>query len=135
MNVILILLIVVAIYNMIYKTYICITYHWKDIPRGELHQSLEAKKPENKVKNRYTTIYPCMYFSHSDSYIHLHFSKDAYNVTPKTICFIHRWSFKSYFEDNFIDWRRLYQCKLHRSKYLTSKDYRESLGFYLFFVS
>lgn len=42
---------------MIYKT-----YHCKDIPRGELHQSLEAKKTENKVKNRYTTIYPCMYF-------------------------------------------------------------------------
>ncbi|XP_065933837.1 receptor-type tyrosine-protein phosphatase epsilon [Magallana gigas] len=31
-------------------------YH--NIPRGELHPSLEAKKPENKIKNRYTTIYP-----------------------------------------------------------------------------
>nr|XP_034321698.1 receptor-type tyrosine-protein phosphatase epsilon isoform X3 [Crassostrea gigas] len=31
---------------------------YNDIPRGELHQSLEAKKTENKVKNRYTTIYP-----------------------------------------------------------------------------
>lgn len=29
-----------------------------DIPRGELHESSEAKKPENKAKNRYTTIYP-----------------------------------------------------------------------------
>lgn len=34
-------------------------YH--DIPRGELHPCTEAKKPENKAKNRYTTIYPCMY--------------------------------------------------------------------------
>nr|XP_022306102.1 receptor-type tyrosine-protein phosphatase epsilon-like [Crassostrea virginica] len=31
---------------------------YNDIPRGELHPCLEAKKPENKVKNRYTTIYP-----------------------------------------------------------------------------
>uniref|UniRef100_A0A8W8NVL1 Tyrosine-protein phosphatase domain-containing protein n=1 Tax=Magallana gigas TaxID=29159 RepID=A0A8W8NVL1_MAGGI len=32
-------------------------YH--DIPRGELHPCVEGKKPENKVKNRYTTIFPC----------------------------------------------------------------------------
>ena len=32
----------------------------KDIPRGELHPCLEGKKPENKAKNRYTTIFPCM---------------------------------------------------------------------------
>ncbi|XP_065938486.1 receptor-type tyrosine-protein phosphatase alpha [Magallana gigas] len=31
-------------------------YH--DIPRGELHPCVEGKKPENKVKNRYTTIFP-----------------------------------------------------------------------------
>ncbi|XP_065938529.1 multiple epidermal growth factor-like domains protein 10 [Magallana gigas] len=31
-------------------------YH--DIPRGELHPCTEGKKPENKVKNRYTTIFP-----------------------------------------------------------------------------
>ncbi|XP_078329579.1 receptor-type tyrosine-protein phosphatase epsilon-like [Crassostrea virginica] len=31
---------------------------YNEIPRGELHPCLEAKKPENKVKNRYTTIYP-----------------------------------------------------------------------------
>lgn len=31
---------------------------YQDIPRGELHKSLEAKKTDNKVKNRYTTIYP-----------------------------------------------------------------------------
>lgn len=32
----------------------------KDIPRGELHPCLEGKNPENKAKNRYTTIFPCM---------------------------------------------------------------------------
>nr|XP_034319444.1 receptor-type tyrosine-protein phosphatase alpha-like [Crassostrea gigas] len=32
-------------------------YH--DTPRGELHPCVEGKKPENKVKNRYTTIFPC----------------------------------------------------------------------------
>nr|XP_022311639.1 receptor-type tyrosine-protein phosphatase alpha-like [Crassostrea virginica] len=31
---------------------------YNEIPRGELHPCLEAKKPENKVKNRYSTIYP-----------------------------------------------------------------------------
>nr|XP_022311632.1 receptor-type tyrosine-protein phosphatase epsilon-like [Crassostrea virginica] len=31
---------------------------YNEIPRGELHPCLEAKKSENKVKNRYTTIYP-----------------------------------------------------------------------------
>ncbi|XP_078330682.1 receptor-type tyrosine-protein phosphatase epsilon-like [Crassostrea virginica] len=31
---------------------------YNEIPRGELYPCLEAKKPENKVKNRYTTIYP-----------------------------------------------------------------------------
>ncbi|XP_065941091.1 receptor-type tyrosine-protein phosphatase epsilon [Magallana gigas] len=31
-------------------------YH--NIPRGELHPCLEGKKQENKVKNRYTTIFP-----------------------------------------------------------------------------
>nr|XP_022305063.1 receptor-type tyrosine-protein phosphatase epsilon-like [Crassostrea virginica] len=31
---------------------------YNDIPRGEHYPCLEAKKPENKVKNRYTTIYP-----------------------------------------------------------------------------
>ncbi|XP_078327528.1 receptor-type tyrosine-protein phosphatase alpha-like [Crassostrea virginica] len=31
---------------------------YKDIPRGELHPCLEGKKPENKAKNRYTTICP-----------------------------------------------------------------------------
>lgn len=35
--------------------------HWQDIPRGELHPCTEAKRPENKVKNRYTTIFPCMH--------------------------------------------------------------------------
>lgn len=36
-------------------------HHWQEIPRGELHLCTEAKKPENKAKNRYTTIFPCMY--------------------------------------------------------------------------
>lgn len=31
----------------------------KEIPRGELYPCLEGKKPENKSKNRYTTIFPC----------------------------------------------------------------------------
>ncbi|XP_052694681.1 receptor-type tyrosine-protein phosphatase epsilon-like [Crassostrea angulata] len=31
---------------------------YQDIPRGELHPCTEAKNPENKVKNRYTTIFP-----------------------------------------------------------------------------
>lgn len=41
----------------------CKIYLSQDIPRGELHGSLEAKKTDNKVKNRYTTIYPCMYYT------------------------------------------------------------------------
>ena len=32
---------------------------FQEIPRGELHPCLEAKKPENKVKNRYISILPC----------------------------------------------------------------------------
>nr|XP_034321714.1 receptor-type tyrosine-protein phosphatase alpha-like [Crassostrea gigas] len=31
---------------------------YNEIPRGELHLCTEAKRPENKVKNRYTTIFP-----------------------------------------------------------------------------
>ncbi|XP_078329583.1 receptor-type tyrosine-protein phosphatase alpha-like [Crassostrea virginica] len=31
---------------------------YNEIPRGELHPCLEAKKPENKVKNRYISILP-----------------------------------------------------------------------------
>lgn len=31
----------------------------QDIPRGELYPCLEGKKPENKVKNRYVTIFSC----------------------------------------------------------------------------
>nr|XP_022305539.1 receptor-type tyrosine-protein phosphatase alpha-like [Crassostrea virginica] len=34
------------------------TNEYNDIPRGELHPCLEGKKPENKAKNRYTTIFP-----------------------------------------------------------------------------
>lgn len=41
----------------------CITRTLQDIPRGELHLCVEGKKPENKVKNRYTTIFPCTYFN------------------------------------------------------------------------
>lgn len=33
------------------------------LPRGELHPCIEGKRPENKVKNRYTTIFPCMHFN------------------------------------------------------------------------
>lgn len=38
-------------------------HHWQEIPRGELHLCTEAKKPEYKAKNRYTTIFPCMYLT------------------------------------------------------------------------
>lgn len=43
------------------KIFVSITFTLQDIPRGELHPCLEGKKPKNKVKNRYTTTYPCMY--------------------------------------------------------------------------
>lgn len=39
----------------------CITRLLQDIPRGELHPCTEGKNPENKVKNTYTTIFPCTY--------------------------------------------------------------------------
>lgn len=35
---------------------------FQEIPRGELHPCLEAKKQENKVKNRYISILPCNSF-------------------------------------------------------------------------
>nr|XP_022311625.1 receptor-type tyrosine-protein phosphatase epsilon-like isoform X1 [Crassostrea virginica] len=73
---------------------------YNEIPRGELSPCLEAKKPENKVKNRYTTIHP---YDHSrvvltslnnDGYINANYIEDtkgnkAYIATqgpkPKTI--------------------------------------------------
>lgn len=50
-------------------------HHWQEIPRGELHLCTEAKRPENKVKNRYTTIFPCMYITliHTKNTIHPNF--------------------------------------------------------------
>lgn len=32
---------------------------FQEIPRGEQYPCLEAKRPEHKTKNRYTTIFPC----------------------------------------------------------------------------
>ena len=44
----------------LHKKLLAILISSKDIPRGELHPCLEGKKAENKAKNRYTTIFPCM---------------------------------------------------------------------------
>lgn len=57
-------------------------YHWQEIPRGELHLCTEAKKPENKVKNRYITIFPCMYITliHTKKYNSSEFLNDIIAV-------------------------------------------------------
>nr|XP_022307522.1 receptor-type tyrosine-protein phosphatase epsilon-like [Crassostrea virginica] len=43
--------------NMSAKENAGFKYEYNDIPRGDLCPCLEGKKPENKVKNRYVTIF------------------------------------------------------------------------------
>lgn len=73
-----------------------LSHYWQDIPRGELHPCTEAKKPENKVKNRYTTIFPCMHLTKiHNKWVNLIFN----NIKATTFllkCCICRWSLASY---------------------------------------
>nr|XP_022311761.1 receptor-type tyrosine-protein phosphatase epsilon-like [Crassostrea virginica] len=88
--------------NMSAKENAGFKYEYNDIPRGELCSCLEGKKPENKVKNRYVTIFS---YDHSrvvlnspgydgNGYIHANYIEDAKGVRsyiatqgpkPKTI--------------------------------------------------
>ena len=43
------------------KSIFCQQIYFKSIERGELCLCLEAKKPANNAKNRYTSMYPCTY--------------------------------------------------------------------------
>ena len=54
------------LYNlMVYVLVMCLIF--QEIPRGELYPCLEARRPEHKTKNRYTTIFPCNSLSISDN--------------------------------------------------------------------
>nr|XP_022311762.1 receptor-type tyrosine-protein phosphatase epsilon-like isoform X1 [Crassostrea virginica] len=88
--------------NMSAKENAGFKYEYNDIPRGELYPCLEGKKPENKVKNRYVTIFS---YDHSrvvlnspgtdgNGYIHANYIEDTKGVRsyiatqgpkPKTI--------------------------------------------------
>nr|XP_022305532.1 receptor-type tyrosine-protein phosphatase epsilon-like [Crassostrea virginica] len=88
--------------NMSAKENAGFKYEYNDIPRGELCSCLEGKKPENKVKNRYVTIFS---YDHSrvvlnspgydgNGYIHANYIEDTKGVRsyiatqgpkPKTI--------------------------------------------------
>nr|XP_022305535.1 receptor-type tyrosine-protein phosphatase alpha-like isoform X2 [Crassostrea virginica] len=88
--------------NMSAKENAGFKYEYNDIPRGELCPCLEGKKPENKVKNRYVTIFS---YDHSrivlnspgydgNGYIHANYIEDSKGVRsyiatqgpkPKTI--------------------------------------------------
>lgn len=91
--------------------------YWQDIPRGELHKSLEAKKTDNKVKNRYTTIYPCMYYTCYPEICIQFQIFIQYSIFKFLFGSFNRWSFESCFRDDYIRRRKLYQCKLHWSRY------------------
>lgn len=92
-------------------------FHWKDIPRGELHPCVEGKKQENKVKNRYTTIFPCMYY---DLLNHFQIYAIFYeNIVSRIMPFSRncRWSLARCFKDCTYRWRGIYKRKFYRSKY------------------
>nr|XP_022311211.1 multiple epidermal growth factor-like domains protein 11 [Crassostrea virginica] len=74
--------------NMSAKENAGFKYEYNDIPRGELCPCLEGKNPENKVKNRYVTIFS---YDHSrvvlntpgydgNGYIHANYIEDAKGV-------------------------------------------------------
>ena len=67
---------------------------FQEIPRGELYPCLEAKRPENKVKNRYTTIHPCNFLYFCDAVLHFMFlfnhiktKVELFQHTNETLCF------------------------------------------------
>lgn len=112
--------IVNASYCMIYKSLGSVNYI---IDRAFLEVSSIPVWNQENFKTRlkidtppFTRVCIWFFFKYNYIYVDSNIKHIAFHSRHDDAFSNHRWSFTSHFKDPVVGWRRLYQCKLHRSK-------------------